>query len=86
MFCSANAEQYEEAARQFRDDVAVNPADTEEAIWAFLSEAKIIGLAKARQQFLQVASSPSHAVAPAISLQAVLIAPITLITIIETCF
>ena len=25
--------QYEEGARQFRDDVAVNPSDTEESIW-----------------------------------------------------
>ncbi|CAL5221290.1 g3456 [Coccomyxa viridis] len=48
------AEQYEEAAKQFRDDVAVNPSDTEEAIWAFLSEAKLMGSSKARQQFLQV--------------------------------
>lgn len=54
MFCSAHAEEYEEAAQQFRDDVAVNPADTEEAIWAFLSEVKLIGASKARQQFLQV--------------------------------
>lgn len=52
---SADAEQYEEAAKQFRDDVAVNPSDTEEAIWAFLSEAKLMGASKARQQFLQVA-------------------------------
>ena len=51
------AEQYEEAAAQFRDDVAVNPADTEEAIWAFLAEAKLLGADKARQQFLQVGSN-----------------------------
>lgn len=25
--------QYEEGAKQFRDDVAVNPNDTEESIW-----------------------------------------------------
>ena len=25
--------QFEEGAQQFRDDVAVNPADTEESIW-----------------------------------------------------
>jgi hypothetical protein len=54
VFYSAHAERYEDAAQQFRDDVAVNPADTEEAIWAFLSEAKLIGASKARQQFLQV--------------------------------
>ena len=54
MSCSATAELYEEAAKQFRDDVAVNPSDTEESIWAFLSEAKLMGSFKARQQFLQV--------------------------------
>ena len=55
--CSATAEQYEEAAKQFRDDVAVNPSDTEEAIWAFLSEAKLLGSSEARQQFLQVGTA-----------------------------
>ena len=39
---------------QFRDDVAVNPSDTEEAIWAFLAEAKLLGASPARRQFLQV--------------------------------
>lgn len=39
---------------QFRDDVAVNPSDTEEAIWAFLSEARLLGASQARRQFLQV--------------------------------
>ncbi|CAK0781503.1 hypothetical protein CVIRNUC_005390 [Coccomyxa viridis] len=48
------AEQYEAAAMQFRDDVAVNPSDTEEAIWAFLSEARLLGASQARRQFLQV--------------------------------
>jgi lipoprotein NlpI len=32
------AERYQEGADQFRRDVAVNPNDTEEAIWAFLCE------------------------------------------------
>ncbi|BDA43529.1 hypothetical protein COCOBI_04-5410 [Coccomyxa sp. Obi] len=36
-------QQYEEASKQFRDDVAVNPNDTEEAIWAFLAEAQLVG-------------------------------------------
>eukprot|EP00887_Chlorella_sp_A99_P002746 scaffold6.g2746.t1 len=35
--------QYEEGAQQFRDDVAVNPNDTEESIWAFLCEAQLLG-------------------------------------------
>jgi len=45
---------YEEGAKQFRDDVAVNPSDTEEAIWAFLCEAQLMGAERARSQFLQV--------------------------------
>lgn len=47
-------EALQEAARQFRDDVAVNPNDTEESIWAYLCEAQLIGPEKAREQFLQV--------------------------------
>lgn len=47
-------EALEEGAKQFRDDVAVNPNDTEEAIWTFLCEAKLIGPEKAREQFLLV--------------------------------
>ena len=34
--------------------MAVNPSDTEEAIWAFLSEARLLGALQARCQFLQV--------------------------------
>jgi len=34
---------YAEAAAQFRRDVSVNPSDTEEAIWAFLSESRLYG-------------------------------------------
>ena len=51
---AADVEQYEAAAMQFRNDVAVNPSDTEEAIWAFLAEAKLLGAPQARRQFLQV--------------------------------
>lgn len=35
-------------------DVAVNPNDTEESIWAFLCEAQLIGPEAARQQMLKV--------------------------------
>ena len=35
-------------------DVAVNPNDTEESIWAFLCEAQTIGPVAARAQFLKV--------------------------------
>lgn len=45
--------QYREASQQFRDDVAVNPNDTEEAIWAFLAEARLSGPETARQNFLK---------------------------------
>jgi tetratricopeptide (TPR) repeat protein len=34
------AERYQEGSAQFRKDVAVNPNDTEEAVWAFLCEAR----------------------------------------------
>ena len=34
------AERLQEGSAQFRRDVAVNPNDTEEAVWAFLCEAR----------------------------------------------
>jgi hypothetical protein len=46
--------QYEKAARQFRQDVAVNGNDTEEALWAFLAEAQLNGADVARTQMLKV--------------------------------
>lgn len=48
------AGSYTEAVQQFKDDVARNPNDTEEAIWAFLSEAQVSGPSAARANFLQV--------------------------------
>lgn len=42
---------------QFRDDVAVNPNDTEESIWAFLCEAQLLGPDQARQQFLEASAA-----------------------------
>eukprot|EP00775_Hariotina_reticulata_P005845 gene5845-6086_t len=51
-------QQYDEGAKQFRDDVAVNPNDTEESIWAFLCEAKLQGPEEARQNILQVGRDP----------------------------
>lgn len=48
------AEEYEKAAQQFREDVAVNPNDTEEAIWAYLAECQFLGPEKAREQLLKV--------------------------------
>ena len=55
--CCWVAEQYEEASKQFRDDVAVNPNDTEEAIWAFLAEAQLIGHERARQDILKACAA-----------------------------
>lgn len=46
--------RWEAGAKQFRDDVAVNPSDTEEAIWAFMCEARLWGPERARAQFLEV--------------------------------
>jgi len=45
---------YAEAAAQFRRDVSVNPSDTEEAIWAFLSESRLYGTDKARESLLTI--------------------------------
>lgn len=48
------ADRFEEGAKQFRKDVDVNPSDMEEAIWAFMCEARIegIGFDGARRQML----------------------------------
>eukprot|EP00250_Pteridium_aquilinum_P009674 c18849_g1_i1 orf=359-1213(-) len=47
-------DRFEEAAVQFREDVAVNPNDTEESIWCFICEAQDKGVEEARKQFLEV--------------------------------
>ncbi|BBM99664.1 lipoprotein NlpI [Marchantia polymorpha subsp. ruderalis] len=47
-------DRFEDGAAQFREDVAVNPNDTEEAIWTFLCEAKLYGAEEARRKFLMV--------------------------------
>lgn len=39
-----------------RDDVAVNPNDTEESIWAYLCEAQLQGPHAARENMLKVGS------------------------------
>ena len=48
------ANDFAGSATQFRDDVAANPNDTEEAIWAFIAEAQLLGADRARRQFQQV--------------------------------
>lgn len=54
------AGRYNDGAEQFRKDVAVNPADTEEAVWAFLCEAQLpdVGFNGARQRMLVVGKDP----------------------------
>lgn len=54
------AGRFKEGAEQFRRDVAVNPSDTEEALWAFLCEAQMpaIGFKRAREQMLVVGRDP----------------------------
>lgn len=47
-------ERYAEGAKQFRDDVAVNPNDTEESIWAFMCEAKMSNAEQAQKTMLKV--------------------------------
>jgi len=41
---------------QFRSDVAANPNDTEESVWAFASDAQTMGFEQARKQMLVVAN------------------------------
>ena len=52
------AERFDDGAAQFRKDVAVNPNDTEEAIWAFLCEAQTLGFDRARERLLKVGRDP----------------------------
>lgn len=48
------ADRFSDGAQQFRDDVAKNPNDTEESIWAMLCEARTLGFAEARRKMLTV--------------------------------
>jgi len=50
---------FEEGATQFREDVAVNPNDTEESIWCFLCEAQLHGPEEARRRFLKSGDIPA---------------------------
>ena len=54
------AERWSDGSEQFRRDVAVNPNDTEEAIWAFLCESRdpAIGFEAARRRLLRVGRDP----------------------------
>ena len=52
------AERYEDGAAQFRKDVAVNPNDTEEAIWAFLCDARDPNVGFRRADLMRVGPDP----------------------------
>ena len=45
---------YENASKQFGRDVLVNPNDVEEAVWKFISDAKVSGKEEARKKFSKV--------------------------------
>jgi len=49
------ADDFDGAARQFREDVAMNPNDTEESVWCFASEARdpVKGVEYAREHMLK---------------------------------
>ena len=62
-------DEFREAEKQFREDVKVNPNDTEEAAWAFLSQMRKGGegdvsstLNKAREEFVELAGRDSRKV------------------------
>jgi len=48
------ADRFSDGADQFRKDVEMNPNDTEESIWAMLSEAQTLGFDEARKRMLKV--------------------------------
>lgn len=54
------AGEYAAGAEQFRRDVSLNPNDTEEAIWAFLCEARMpeYGFEEARRRIIKVEKDP----------------------------
>ncbi|GMH42520.1 hypothetical protein BSKO_10439 [Bryopsis sp. KO-2023] len=52
------AGRFQEGADQFREDVSVNPNDSEEAIWAFMCEVLTDGIPEAQKNFLQVGRDP----------------------------
>jgi len=56
------AGRFSDGAKQFRDDVAVNPNDTEESIWALLCEARMEGGFEAAQKNLLVVGRDSRPV------------------------
>eukprot|EP00929_Paragymnodinium_shiwhaense_P119377 TRINITY_DN91270_c0_g1_i1.p1 TRINITY_DN91270_c0_g1~~TRINITY_DN91270_c0_g1_i1.p1 ORF type:complete len:325 (+),score=56.43 TRINITY_DN91270_c0_g1_i1:74-976(+) len=52
------AGRFTEGAEQFRKDVEINSEDTEEAIWAMLCEARVLGFDAARARIQSVGEDP----------------------------
>jgi len=48
------ADRFEDGSKQFHDDTAENPNDTEESIWAFVCDAQVVGFDQARAQMIVV--------------------------------
>lgn len=52
------AGRFQDGANQFRQDVQLNPYDTEESIWAMLCEAQLFGFDEARKRMLVIERDP----------------------------
>jgi tetratricopeptide (TPR) repeat protein len=52
------AERFEDGARQFETDLAVNGHDVEETVWRYLCQAQVQGAAAAREALLPVQTDP----------------------------
>ena len=51
---------YKACSEQFRTDVALNPSDTEEAVWAMLCESHLEGLEAARHKLIRLQGEDSR--------------------------
>lgn len=52
------AERFAEGAQQFEVDLTVNAQDVEETVWRYLCQARLLGVAEARQVLLVVRNDP----------------------------
>jgi lipoprotein NlpI len=76
-------ERYEEGARQFEVDLAVNPQDLEETLWHYLCLAQSRGFDQARSLLLPVRHDPRRFMATIYQLYAGAIAPAALLKSIQ---
>lgn len=58
--------RYEECNAQFRNDVAMNPSDSEEVLWAFMCDSKQYGSDNARKMMLELSKADSRPIMRAI--------------------